>query len=75
MMLGAGVVMWLRHTLVAGTVVTVMTIAAGSQFSRAETTQSCIRVVVWDEQQPEQNPSMPTFLIIRSLDTCNPVPG
>ena len=75
MMLGAGAMAWLRHTLVAGIVVTVMTIGAGSHFSRAETTQSCIRVVVWDEQQPEQNPSMPTFLIMRLLDTCNPVPG
>ena len=61
-MLGAGAMAWLRHTLVAGIVVTVMTIGAGSHFSRAETTQSCIRVVVWEEQQPEQKPIYANFL-------------
>ena len=40
----------------------VMTIGAGSHFSRAETTQSWIRVVVWEEQQPEQKPIYANFL-------------
>ena len=62
MTLGAGVMAWLRHTLVAGTVVTMMTIGGGEQLSRAETTRAWIRVVVWDEQQPEQKPTYANFL-------------
>ena len=34
----------------------------GEQLSRAETTRSWIRVVVWDEQQPEQKPTYANFL-------------